>query len=84
MIKIAMGLLLGLVIGAGCRWFDLPLPSPPRLVGVFLILTITVGYIGTDKLIAAKFAARGPATAKSMCAGPTGEVISKSQTQETN
>ena len=31
MVKIVLGLLLGVAIGAGCRWFDIPVPSPPRL-----------------------------------------------------
>lgn len=33
-----IGLLLGLCIGAGCRWLDLPLPAPPRIVGAMLVV----------------------------------------------
>jgi XapX domain-containing protein len=33
--KIVLGISLGLLIGAGCRWFDIPVPSPPKLVGAF-------------------------------------------------
>jgi XapX domain-containing protein len=70
--KIAAGLILGILIGVACRWFDTPVPSPPKLVGALLVVAMTVGYIATDKLIATKFTARGPATTKELCGGPTG------------
>jgi XapX domain-containing protein len=76
MAKIIAGLVLGLLIGAACRWFDVPLPGPPKFVGAMLVVAITVGYMATDKLIAAKFSSKGPATTEEMCGGPTGEVIS--------
>lgn len=77
MIKIVAGMILGVVIGASCRWFDIPLPGPPKLVGAFLIVSITFGYLATDKLIATKFSSKGPALTRDMCGGPDGEVISK-------
>jgi len=77
MIKIIAGMILGLLIGVGCRWFDIPLPGPPKLVGALLIVSITVGYMATDKLIASRFPAKGPALTQDMCGGPTGEVISR-------
>lgn len=43
-----IGIVLGFVIGAGCRWFDLPLPAPPRIVGALLVVAMTVGFLGTD------------------------------------
>jgi len=42
---------LGLGIGVACRWFDLPLPAPPKLVGALLVLAITLGFIGTGHLL---------------------------------
>jgi XapX domain-containing protein len=54
MTKTAVGILLGLLIGAGCRWFDVPVPSPPKLLGALLVLAMTIGYIATDKLLAVK------------------------------
>lgn len=72
MVKIVLGLILGLAIGAACRWFDIPVPSPPKLMGALLVVAMTVGYIATDKLIAAKFTAKGPATTAELCGGPTG------------
>jgi len=65
-----------LLIGAGCRWFDIPVPSPPKLAGALLIVAMTLGYMATDKLIADKFSSRGSATTKEMCGGPTGDVVS--------
>ena len=76
MIKMTLGVAVCLLIGAGCRWFDLPAPSPPQLGGVLLVAAMTVGYLVTDKLIAAKFSSKGPSSTKGMCAGPTGDVIS--------
>ena len=52
MISALIGLLLGFAIGAGCRWFDLPLPAPPRVVGALLVVFMTLGFIGTDLVIA--------------------------------
>ena len=54
MTKSVIGLLLGLLIGVVCRWFDVPVPSPPKLIGALLVVAMTVGYIGTDKLLAIK------------------------------
>ena len=62
--KIFAGLRLGLLVGAGCRWFDIPVPSPPKLVGALLVVAMTVGYITTESLITRKFTGRGPATTK--------------------
>jgi len=42
---------LGLGIGGACRWFDLPLPAPPKLVGALLVVAITVGFAGVDYLL---------------------------------
>ena len=48
MISALLGLLLGFLIGAGCRWFDLPLPAPPRVVGALLVVFMTLGFLGAD------------------------------------
>jgi XapX domain-containing protein len=76
MLKVIVGILLGLLIGAACRWFDIPVPSPPKLTGALLVVAMTVGYLVTDKLIAARFSAKGLASTRDMCGGPTGDVIS--------
>jgi XapX domain-containing protein len=51
MSELLISLLLGLGIGFACRWFDLPLPAPPKLVGALLVLAITLGFLGVDRLI---------------------------------
>jgi XapX domain-containing protein len=76
-IKIIAGLVLGLLIGSACRWFDIPLPGPPNLVGALLIASITVGYLATDKIMMKHFSAKGPASTREMCGGPTGDLASR-------
>ena len=46
-----IGLVLGLVIGAGCRYFDIPSPAPPRLIGACLLLAMTVGFATADYIL---------------------------------
>jgi XapX domain-containing protein len=43
---LCLAVAIGLSIGVGCRFFDLPLPAPPRLVGALLVVAITLGFIG--------------------------------------
>jgi XapX domain-containing protein len=76
MVKMLVAILLGMLIGAGCRWFDIPVPSPPKLAGALLVVAMTLGYMATDKLMANKFSSKGPATTREMCGGPSGEVTS--------
>ncbi len=80
MIKVIIGIILGLVIGAACRWYDIPVPSPPKLTGALLVVAMTVGYMVTDRVIATRFSTKGPASTKEMCGGPTGDVISSRST----
>ncbi len=51
MTNAVIGILLGLGIGSACRWFDIPLPAPPKLVGALLVVAMTAGFIGTDLLM---------------------------------
>jgi XapX domain-containing protein len=51
MTRSLLGLLLALLIGAGCRVFDVPVPSPHKLMGALLVLAITVGYVAADQLM---------------------------------
>jgi len=51
MITAITGLLLGLIIGALCRLFDIPSPAPPRLIGACLLLAMTVGFVAADHLL---------------------------------
>ena len=75
MAKIILGLLLGFLIGAGCRWLDIPAPSPPSLVGALLVVAMTLGYAATDRYLAAR--SHPAATTARLCGGPTGETIAR-------
>ncbi|MGB5334928.1 MAG: DUF1427 family protein [Woeseiaceae bacterium] len=52
MITATLGVLLGLVIGFACRWWDLPLPAPPKLTGAMLVVFMTLGFLSTDMALA--------------------------------
>ena len=47
-----LGLGLAFGIGAGCRYYDLPLPAPPKLMGALLVLSMTLGFVLTYLLLA--------------------------------
>lgn len=74
--KIIMGLFLGFLIGVGCRYFDIPLPGPPKLIGALVVLSVTSGYVCMDTLLA-RYAKKTGSVARLMtaaqyCGGPTG------------
>ncbi|MGB9154453.1 MAG: DUF1427 family protein [Alphaproteobacteria bacterium] len=46
-----LGILLGFVIGVGCRWFDIPLPSPPNMIGALLVVAMTFGFLAADHFL---------------------------------
>ena len=79
MTKIFIGLLLGFAIGAGCRWFDIPVPSPPKLVGALLVVAMTVGYAVTDRMLSDNASMK--ATTAELCGGPTGQTISDAKSK---
>ena len=51
MVKITAGFVLALLIGAGCRWLNIPVPAPPTFIGALLIVAITGGYSTADYLM---------------------------------
>jgi XapX domain-containing protein len=72
MIKSVAGIVLGLLIGAGCRWLDVPVPAPPKFIGAVLVVAMTLGYLGADRALSHRAA---PAAAVS--SGPTGGASAK-------
>lgn len=46
--KITIGFLLALAIGAACRLASIPLPAPPMLIGALLVVAMTLGYVAAD------------------------------------
>jgi XapX domain-containing protein len=67
--RLVIGVFLSLAVGAGCRWFDVPVPSPPVLPGAMLVLAMTLGYSGVDRVLRDR---AQPATTTHLCGGPTG------------
>jgi XapX domain-containing protein len=51
MLQIAFGIVMAFAIGAACRWFDIPSPAPPKLVGALLVVAMTMGFLLTDRLL---------------------------------
>jgi XapX domain-containing protein len=51
MLKLPMGFFLGFLFGAICRWFDVPAPSPPKLFGALLVVSVTLGNVGADRMM---------------------------------
>ena len=68
--KILIGLVLSFVIGAGCRYFDIPAASPPVIPGALIVLAMTLGYTSMDRVMIRKNSKA--ATTKAYCGGPTG------------
>jgi XapX domain-containing protein len=56
--KSLIGLLLGFVLGAACRWLEIPVPSPPKLLGALLVVATTIGYMTVDNYLARPAAAK--------------------------
>ena len=68
MIRIAIGFVLSFLIGAGCRYFDIPAASPPVIPGALIVLAMTLGYSSMDRVLQKDRVA----TTKHLCGGPTG------------
>lgn len=49
--QLLTGIGLGFAIGGGCRWLDLPLPAPPKIVGALLVVAMTAGFVITDHIL---------------------------------
>ena len=47
-IKLVTGYVLAFLIGVGCHWLAIPLPAPTAMLGAFIVLALTSGYLVTD------------------------------------
>lgn len=74
--KLLLGILVSFAVGAGCRFFDIPVGSPPVIPGALLVLAMTLGYTSTDSLLNRR---NKPATTASLCGGPTGNTVEQAQ-----
>lgn len=52
MIETSIGAILGFGVGFTCRWFDIPSPAPPKLMGALLVIAMTLGYISAGMWMA--------------------------------
>lgn len=68
-VKIGLGLVLGLAIGALCRLFGIPSPAPPVMAGALLVVAMTAGYVATDLWVS-----RRTAQHRDNCGGPDGSL----------
>ena len=67
--KLVIGLFVSMLVGAGCRLFDIPVPSPPLLPGALLVVAMTFGYSAVDRVMVKRAQA---STTRHLCGGPTG------------
>jgi XapX domain-containing protein len=67
--KLFVGILVGFAIGAACRYFDIPAPSPAAIPGALLVLAMTLGYSAVDRLLREH---GNYANNAHLCGGPTG------------
>jgi XapX domain-containing protein len=59
--KITVGLLLALCVGIGCRWFGIPLPGPPAIMGAAMAVAMATGYTATDYILTRSARSASPA-----------------------
>ena len=65
--KLIVGLILGALIGVGCRVFGIPLPGPNAVLGALLGIAMATGYELTDRVLSRRPAEASP---KSVAVGP--------------
>jgi XapX domain-containing protein len=49
--RLIVGLILGALIGIGCRVFAIPLPGPNAVLGALLGIAMATGYEVTDRVL---------------------------------
>jgi XapX domain-containing protein len=49
--KLLVGLVLGALIGIGCRLFSMPVPGPNAILGALLGIAMASGYELTDRVL---------------------------------
>lgn len=67
--RFVIGIVVSLAVGAGCRFFDIPVPSPPVVPGAILVIAMTLGYSATNRLLQKSGVY---ATTSRLCGGPVG------------
>jgi len=49
--KLAFGLAIAVCLGIFCRFFGIPLPGPPAILGAFMAVAMASGYTATDYVL---------------------------------
>ena len=70
--KFAIGLAISFAVGVFCRYFDIPVGSPPVIPGALLVLAMTLGYSSANTLLNRR---NQPSTSSHLCGGPTGMTV---------
>jgi len=78
--KFAIGLAISFAVGVFCRYFDIPVGSPPVIPGAVLVLAMTLGYASANTLLNRR---NQPSTTSHLCGGPTGMTIASRQSGPT-
>jgi XapX domain-containing protein len=52
--KLIIGVILAVCVGIACRWFGIPLPGPPAIMGAAMAVAMASGYTATDHWITRK------------------------------
>ena len=80
--KALIGIVLAVGIGIGCRWFGIPLPGPPAILGAILAVAMATGYTITDRILTSwhsQVASTASAATKSELAARSTDGRSKGQ-----
>lgn len=77
--KFLLGVFISFTVGAGCRFLDIPVGSPPVIPGALLVLAMTLGYTSTNALMNKR---NQPALHSGQCGGPTGRRSSASTEED--
>ena len=70
--KFVIGLAISFAVGVFCRYFDIPVGSPPVIPGALLVLAMTLGYSSANALLNRR---NQPSTTSHLCGGPTGMTV---------
>ena len=74
--KFVLGILISFAVGVGCRFFDIPVGSPPVVPGAILLLAMTLGYSSMNAVLNKR---NQPALRSGLCGETTGEFVSASE-----
>jgi XapX domain-containing protein len=56
-VRLIVGLILGALIGIGCRVFAIPVPGPNAVLGALLGIAMATGYEVTDRVLSRRASA---------------------------